>query len=116
LLLVYQTYPPCKRRAIGAIARIAEMIVGIIGGIAGIIGVIVGTEEMTVTGLTDITAGTSRKVFATDWIGDRKMFVIAGPLIRTTPAISEMVTLPIAKDSVGVMRKATANILEDGNY
>jgi hypothetical protein len=44
------------------------------------------------------------------------MFVIAGPLIRTTPAISEMVTLPIAKDSVGVMRKATANILEDGNY
>ena len=111
MFLVYQTCPPCKHRVIGAIARIAEMTVGIIGGIAGI-------EEITATDRMVTPTETSRKVFVTDWIGEGKTLVIAGHSIRITPAISEMVTPPIAKGSAEGTRKATAKIITpgDGNY
>jgi hypothetical protein len=109
LFLVYQACPPCKRRMIGAIARIAEMIAGVANDN--------GIAETVVTIPMGITAGTSRKVIATGWIEDGKMRGVAGRPIRTTPAISEMATLPIAKASAEGMRKGTARIITpvDGN-
>ena len=76
---------------------------------------IVGIEETTATDHMGTTTETSRKVFATDWIGDGKMRVIAGHSIRTTPAISEMGTPPIAKGSVEGTGKAIAKILTPGD-
>ena len=104
MFLVYQASPPCKRRVIGGIVKIAEMI-------AGITGEIVGIEEITAQDPMGTTIETNRKVFAMGWIEDGKMLVTAGLSIRITPAISETETVPTVKASVEATRKAIAKII-----
>jgi hypothetical protein len=80
----------------GMIAGIAGMIAGIAGMIAGMIAGIIETEKC-------------KRAFATGLIGDRKMLVIAGVSIPTTPAITGKATLRTAKGFAEDMFRGTAS-------